>query len=410
MARAAIEVVPLASDPLREPGLARDLAERFLLWDAYVHGQRRVDACPLLLPAELHEAAVRAAEDTVALVGSMAARAHADSAERALYGFDDDALRLAEASHAAGDGASLMRVDLLLDEEGRWKACEINADCPGGHNEAWGLPRLARAAGFCGGYDPTHVLEELVSALGRLADGGAVGLLHATGYAEDLQVCALIAGALEKAGIPAILSPPTAPSLRGGDLCIHGRPVRALYRYFPIEWMGGQRNVAAIARAVEAGRVRTMTSFAHAFTQSKLAFARSWAVAPESDERRHHLPETHAFGDVRRTLLLSERRDWVVKRSLGRVGDQVFVGDLCEDEDWMRVLADVDAAASQGESWVAQRFVRQRPVPTPFGQRLVTLGAYVLDGRFVGYFARITPRSHVSHDALCVPVFAARSH
>ena len=36
------------------------------------------------------------------------------------------------------------------------------------------------------------------------------------------------------------------------------------------------------------------------------------------------------------------------------------------------------------------------------------LGAYVLDGRFVGYFARLSEDSHVSHDALCVPVFVAR--
>jgi hypothetical protein len=54
---------------------------------------------------------------------------------------------------------------------------------------------------------------------------------------------------------------------------------------------------------------------------------------------------------------------------------------------------------------VAQRFVPQLSIPTPWGRRLVTLGAYVLDGCFAGYFARITLRSHVSHDAVCVPVF-----
>jgi hypothetical protein len=43
--------------------------------------------------------------------------------------------------------------------------------------------------------------------------------------------------------------------------------------------------------------------------------------------------------------------------------------------------------------------------PHALGDRYVTLGAYVLDGRFVGYFARVTPQSHVGHDALCVPVF-----
>jgi hypothetical protein len=63
--------------------------------------------------------------------------------------------------------------------------------------------------------------------------------------------------------------------------------------------------------------------------------------------------------------------------------------------------------AARGEAWVAQRFVPQRAIPTPWGRRLVTLGAYVLDGRFAGYFARITPDSHVSHDAVCVPVFAS---
>jgi glutathionylspermidine synthase len=404
-AHGSIEVLPLAADPMLEPHLARDVAERFLVWDAFVGGKRRVDPCPLVLSARLHEDAVRAAEDVVVAVGAAAARAHDDACERRRYAFDDETLRLAAAARAAGDDASLMRVDLLLDEDGVWRACEINADCPGGHNETVGLPRLARAAGFLRGHDPSHVVSRLAHRLRELADGGAVGIVHATAYAEDLQVCALVARALDAAGTRAILSPPTAPTLRGGDLCIRGEPVRALYRYIPVEWMSGQRNVEAIARAVEAGRVRCLTSFQHAFTQSKLAFARCWESAGDDDGRRVHLPETHALEDVAREVLSRHRRDWVVKRAMGRVGDQVFVGDLFEDDEWNERLDDVEALASQGESWIAQRFVRQRAVPTPWGQRLVTLGAYVLDGRFAGYFARITPRSHVSHDALCVPVF-----
>jgi glutathionylspermidine synthase len=382
----SIEVVPVGGgDPLREASLARELASRFLVWDAFVGGRRRVDVHPLLLPAEMHAAAVRAAEGVVRVVSGVAARAHDDPAERARYGFDEDVARLAAASRAAGDDASLMRVDLLLDESGSWKACEINADCPGGHNESLGLPRLAG----------------LVSRLRELADGGAVGILHATGYAEDLQVCALVARELQRAGTRAILAPPTAPRLRGGDLCIHGAPVRALYRYFPTEWMSGQRNVPDIARAVEFGRVRTLTSFAHIYTQSKLAFARAWRDAP-----CEHLPETHDVLDVPHHELLRDRAGWVVKRAMGRVGDEVFVGELFRDDDWAAAVDGARKLALGGESWIAQRFIHQRRVPTPWGDRLVTLGAYVQDGRFVGYFARITPRSHVSHDALCVPVFA----
>ncbi len=401
---AAIAVVPVgAGDPLSEPSLARDLAQRFLLFDAFVGGQRRVDVHPLVLPLDLHEAAVAAAENVVRVVGEAAARAHVDPAERARYGFDGDVQRLAAASRHAGDAASLMRVDLLLDATGRWRACEINADCPGGHNEALGLPRLARSAGYLAGRDPTHVVEVLVARIRELADGGAVGILLATGYAEDLQVCALVARELERAGTRAILAPPTAPRLRGGDLCIRGVPVRALYRYFPTEWMSGQDNVGDIAQAIETGRVRTISSPAHIYAQSKLAFARAWAAS-----RCDALPETYALLDVARDEVLKARSAWVVKRAMGRVGDEVFVGTLLDDADWARIVDHARMRATGGEAWIAQRFVPQRPVPTPWGERLVTLGAYVADGRFAGYFARLSPFSHVSHDALCVPVFACR--
>jgi glutathionylspermidine synthase len=337
-------------------------------------------------------------------VGLAAARAHADSRERALYGFDDDTLRLASASHAAHDDASLMRVDLLLDASGGWKACEVNADCPGGHNETLALPRLARAGGFGQGRDPTRVVDGLAARLRELADGGAVGIVHATGYAEDLQVCALVARVLRALGTRVVLAPPTAPALRGGDLCIEGEPIRALYRYFPTEWMSGQSNVLAIARAVEQGKVRTLTGFGHVFAQSKLAFARAWRGGDA--EARRWLPETRPVLEVDRGVLAGGRADWVIKRAMGRVGEEVFVGYLFDDGDeWEGLVDEVRALSEQGESWIAQRFVRQERVVTPFGLRYLTLGAYVLDGAFAGYFARLTPESHASHDALCVPVF-----
>ena len=84
---------------------------------------------------------------------------------------------------------------------------------------------------------------------------------------------------------------------------------------------------------------------------------------------------------------------------------QVFVGSLLSDEDWIRVLAQAKQEHAQGEAWIVQAFVPQRPIWTPFGPRLLTLGAYVLNGRFCGYFARLTPDSHASHNALCLPVF-----
>jgi Glutathionylspermidine synthase preATP-grasp len=405
------EVIALpTSDPLSIPSLARELAQRYLIWDAYVGGQRRVDAHPLVLPAALHEAAVRAAEGVTVAVGRVARMAHEDDAERLVYRLDEDTQHLARASYRAGDEASLVRVDLLLDEQGEWQACEINADCPGGHNEALGLPRLARAAGFMGGHNPTVVTSALAERLATLADGGAVGLIYATAYAEDLQVCAIVQRSLASLGVRAILAPPTAPRMVRRELRVGGEPVRVLYRYFPTEYMRGQNNVGQIAEAVARGRVRSMTSFAHIYAQSKLAFARAWRHASSlgADDREavtRHTPETFDVRHVSREELVSDRARWVLKKAYGRVGDEVFVGSLIGPESWPGLVGTVLARQASGESWIAQRFVRQSAIGTPWGPMYVTLGAYVLDGRFVGYFARITPESHVSHDALCVPVF-----
>jgi glutathionylspermidine synthase len=391
-------------DPLRAPSLLRELEQRYLVWDAFVSGERRVDLHPIVISRALHARAIAVAENVMRSVSIASARAHGDPAERALYGLPESAMRLAEASAFARDDASLVRVDLLVGEDDDLHACEINADCPGGHNESLGLPKLARAAGFSRGNDPTRVVPALAARLADLARSVAngapptVGMIYATAYAEDLQVCAIVRRELRRLGVNAILAPPTAPTLNAdGALTLRGTPIHALYRYFPAEYMEGQRNVSAIARAVAAGRVRTLSSFAHVYTQSKLSLARAGALA--------NVPETHDLIDVDEARLRAERGDWVVKRAYGRVGEDVVVGALCTQADWELALTSILADRRRGESWIAQRFVRQRAMQTPWGPRLLTLGVYLLDGVFVGYFARITSESHVSHDALVLPVF-----
>lgn len=415
---ADIRVVALpTADPLQSPWLSRELVEKYLIFDAFVAGERRVNLHPLVLSPRLHAAAVHTATAVVRAIGAVAAQAHADPAERERYGLPASIMRLAAAAQAAGDDAALMRVDLLLGADGVFRACEINADCPGGHNEATGLPRLAQSAGFWQGLNPTTVLEELTSRLVALADRpgpgrGAVALLYATAYAEDLQVCALIERALRERGVRTRRCPATAPRWQGDAVYVGDTAVAALYRFFPLEYMEGQRNLEGLLTAVASHRLKTLSSFSHIYAQSKLAFARGFALRDRLSPAdaltlARHTPLSVEVAELTPETLRAEREGWVLKRALGRVGDEVFVGALLTDADWASLLQAV-AAAVHGpaqERWIAQRFVPQKSLATPLGDMLVTLGAYVLDGRFVGYFARLSPHSHVSHDALCVPVF-----
>jgi glutathionylspermidine synthase len=399
-----------AGDPLALPEMLLELEQRWLLWDRSIGGARRVDVHPLVVDESAHLEAIDVAEKAAALVFRAADRAAGDAAERALYKLHPDVERLAAAARAGGDRSALVRVDLLLREDGHFVACEVNADCPGGHNETLALPRIARLAGFRDGRDPTTVALRLADRLveasgGRGSPRGAIGAICATAYAEDLQVCAIVERLVRERGGRTVHLPATGAvvSADGVRVAYRGEVLAVIYRFYPLEYMQEQANVPALARATELGELTCISSFSAIHAQSKLAMARGWLAEPAASAGV--FPETYAFRSLDADTLARERRDWVLKRDLSRVGDHVFVGALETDQDFRATLDAVAEAEAAGEVWIAQRFVPPGYVMTPWGPRCLTLGVYLLDGVFVGYLARLTTASHCSHDALVVPVF-----
>jgi hypothetical protein len=110
--------------------------------------------------------------------------------------------------------------------------------------------------------------------------------------------------------------------------------------------MEGQGDLDDVVTAVRTGAVRTITSFAHIYAQSKLAFARAWEQAASLDEAAReslsaYVAESRAAQSVARASLVGDRQGWVLKRALGRVGDQVYVGSLSSDAQWAAVVDEV---------------------------------------------------------------------
>jgi glutathionylspermidine synthase len=416
-------VAALSNEPLARNDICRALGEEFYVWDAFVAGDARVLLNPLVLDEDTHALARRAAEAVGAATYAVAERAVVDAELRRGFRLHPDTEALAEASCLGCDDEGLARVDLLWARHGDFVACEINADCPGGHNETEALPRLLRRSGArahdsdlvheLGGLtDPTDVVPDLVARMLAMSGGtgspnGAIALTYATAYAEDLQICAYLERALERAGARVLRVPITA--LRAGQdgrIMARGAPISVLYRYFPTEYLAGARNLTHLLRAVADGKLKTISSFSHIYAQSKHALSLLDAVPqPVRARATPHIAETFAFQEVPVRDLFRNRGDWVVKRALGRVGDEVFVGSLHSKEEWSHILHDVEELVTRKrEAWIAQRFVDQGFVSTPWGPRLVTLGAYLRNGVFKGYFARLSDVSHVSHESVVVPV------
>jgi glutathionylspermidine synthase len=395
-------------DLLARSEVSLELEQRWYVWDHCLAGQRRVEVQPLVLGEAAHAEAVSVAEQAAALVFRAADRAAADPEERARYRLHPDVEQLAAAARTAGDRGSLVRVDLLLRDDGRFVACEVNTDCPGGHNESLALPHLARRAGFRGGIDPNSVAPQLADRLvamsgGRGSPRGLIGLVCATAYAEDLQICAIVERLIRERGGRAKRMPATGPQASADGVAYRGERIAVLYRYYPAEYMAGQANIGALARAVESGALTCLSAFSVIHAQSKLAMARAWASEPLRANAA--FPGTFALRDLDAASILRDRADWVLKRDLSRVGDHVIVGALETDASFRELVDEVHESEEAGEVWIAQRYVPPGLVATPWGPRCLTLGAYLLDGVFAGYLARLTPTSHCSHDALMVPVF-----
>src|SRR5205085_7057499 len=116
------------------------------------------------------------------------------------------------------------------------------------------------------GHDPTTVAARLADELVALSGGrgsprGIVAILYATAFAEDLQVCALVERMVNERGGRARRVPPTAPKADGDGVSVGGERISVLYRFYPLEYMEEQRNVAALARATERGTLASVSAF-----------------------------------------------------------------------------------------------------------------------------------------------------
>jgi glutathionylspermidine synthase len=379
--------------------LLRALRFRHFKWDTHVCGGCRLLPEALVLSRAAHEEIVRTVEGLREGLGRFERRVRRDpqALERLSI---PDALHSLIAAEEHGT-LQLARYDLFPTVDGRWMVSEFNEDVPGGFNEAAGIPELVG--------DPVAGLRWEGDLRARVVEAfGAhetVALLYATAFSEDLQHMLILDRWLRDAGHRTVLGSPAhlAPGWGGwGRPRVLGTAVDAACRFYPAEWMPRLPNLDAWRRL---GPRLPMMNPAHRLVrQSKLMFAVWSEMAGQHSEDREllarHCPPTRLFDPASVGELRAERERWVLKRAFGRMGDAVVIGALSAESVWEAALN--EAARAPGDFCVQERFV-VRPLHFEAGSLYPAIGAFLVNGRFAGYYSRVAPEPLITHEAYHVP-------
>jgi glutathionylspermidine synthase len=361
-------------------------------WDLDVAGKATVARGALVLSRREHDEVVAAAEALAGLT--------AKARERLVR--DPDALRglgvypkLAEAVADEPPGPLVTRIDFFQTADG-WQVSEFNDDCPGGYNEALGLP--VELASWLP--DGCTAPGDLPDALVRLFGGdGTSALLYATGYAEDLQVVDLLSRLLRGQGCATLLASP-AHLDPGGQARVLGQDVDRIVRFFPAEWLTALPNWDAWASLGRAG-VPVRNPLAAAATQSKAVHAWLWSESRGADRGlvERLLPRTAALDESTAAQALARPERSVLKPAFGRMGEGVVLGRGCPPEAWRKSVA-AALRSRRARPYVVQDRFDAVPVETGPGRTATAcLGAYVVAGRFAGYYSRLSAAPVVAYDA-----------
>jgi hypothetical protein len=386
---------PLEADEIDE--VYRALRFAHCKWDVYHRGRHDLLPDAIILSRAEHQQLIESARECWLALRELETAVLAEPEALRAIGIAEPLMPIVAGPQA--QSPRLSRCDFHLAVGGRWVITEFNEDGPGGFAESHGLNAVL-SGGFGERFEGLDFAGDIRQAiLEAFAPFEHIGLVYASAYSVDLQQVALIADWLRAAGKQATIGSPANLQLRHGQAELLGEPIDALFRYYPGEWIAELPN---LDDWTEAGSVLPMlNNLAALAAQSKRFYAASEAhglplAASAQQTLERHLPQSRYLSPDLREQLIEQRTDWVLKGAFGRMGDTVRLGIGASPEQWTGLI---DQALRSDQPYAVQQ--RFDPVPLWFSDGLAyaTIGLYLLDGQFAGYYSRVSPYPVINYDS-----------
>lgn len=365
----------------------------YSVWTLYADGQRLPMTEPVVLRGEDHRRILAAANALQDVLVKTIEACRSTPKLLGYYRFHPDLLAMFAASRP--DEPIVARFDFFLCDEGL-RVSEFNTDVCAGINETQGLYDL-----FLNDSEAFAATRNLLTLLLR-NNPRCVAFMYPTGYSDDFEQANFLRTSLMKLGVRTVYGAPVNFEFDGRRLTAFGEPVDMLYRYYLADWLAGQKTVGALLAAYRARAFDMITGFGQIVCQTKkvMAFWYDHMELFTPKERRlieSLVPRTWLYSALGREKVLRMRERVVVKRGFGNMGNEVVLGPLLDDESFSEWLDQIDR---EPDEWVVQEFFH---VQADSRTLFPCYGAYMIDGRFSGYYTRAAYEPYICYSARVAP-------
>jgi glutathionylspermidine synthase len=302
--------------------------------------------------------------------------------------------------YAGENHVRVMRFDFHPTQNG-WRVSEVNSDVPGGFAESSAWPETARKV--IGGRAWKNTAEAVIGAFkAKLEPSARVAFVHCTSYADDRQVMQYLGDMFEASGFFAVFCAPDHIIFKNKRAyCIldnEERELGAIVRFFPLEWLTGLPK-----RCGWKGFFDTVTPSCN---HPQALFAQSKRLPLIWDKAGIDLPYWKsllpATVDPRDGLLKAKEHDFIYKPALGRVGEGITIEGVMPAKEIALIKKN---AEKYNRDWIAQRMFKSLPLLTDDGEPLhVCVGAFTVDGKGAGFYARMSRSLRIDSAAMDIPV------
>jgi len=173
--------------------------------------------------------------------------------------------------------------------------------------------------------------------------------------------------------------------------------VDAIIRFTPLEWL------VTVKPKRWSGYFNTVTPSCNhpvaIYTQTK-RFPFVWDALEKQGVNlnawRELLPETL---EVKKS---GDKDGYIFKPVYGRVGEKISIKEACGDDEYKKILKEVK---KKPKKYIMQKKFISKPLIGDAGESFhVCIGAYSIDGKAAGYYARISNKPRIDSGAADIPV------